>query len=48
MGLWQGGKTFDDLPHLDQAAETMLDELAWWGLALKTARQSTAGSEGPQ
>lgn len=47
MGLWQGGKSFDDLPHLDQAAEAMLDELAWWARALKTARQSTAGSKPP-
>lgn len=45
MGLWQGGKSFDDIPHLNQAAETMLDELAWWARALKTARELTASDE---
>jgi NAD(P)H-dependent FMN reductase len=38
MGLWRGGKTFEELPHLTQSAQVMLDELAWWTKALKSAR----------
>jgi NAD(P)H-dependent FMN reductase len=39
LGLWRQGKSFDDLPHLDEAAAAMLDELAWWTKALKVARE---------
>ncbi len=28
----------DDFPHLAEAAKNMLDQLAWWGHALKAAR----------
>jgi NAD(P)H-dependent FMN reductase len=42
LGLWQQGKSFDELPHLAQAAVAMLDELAWWTKALKTARENAA------
>ncbi|MGN6550839.1 MAG: NADPH-dependent FMN reductase [Pararhizobium sp.] len=42
MGLWRGGKNFEEMPHLAQSAETMLDELAWWTKALKAARDETA------
>lgn len=42
MGLWRGGKSFEEMPHLAQSAETMLDELAWWTKALKAARDETA------
>lgn len=42
MGLWREGKTFEDMPHLTQSAEAMLDELAWWTKALKAAREETA------
>jgi NAD(P)H-dependent FMN reductase len=41
MGLWRGGKTFEEMPHLMQSAEAMLDELAWWTKALTTAREAT-------
>jgi NAD(P)H-dependent FMN reductase len=40
LGIWQQGKTFDDFPHLAQAANGMLDDLAWWAKALKTAREA--------
>jgi NAD(P)H-dependent FMN reductase len=43
LGLWRGGKTFEEMPHLAQSAEAMLDELAWWTKALKAARDGTAG-----
>jgi NAD(P)H-dependent FMN reductase len=39
LGLLQQGKTFDDFPHLTQAAAGMLDELAWWAEVLKPARE---------
>jgi len=38
------GKSFEELelPQLVQAASVMLDELAWWASALKTAREIDA------
>jgi NAD(P)H-dependent FMN reductase len=38
LGLWQQGKKFEDYPYLGEAAAAMLDDLAWWASALKTAR----------
>jgi NAD(P)H-dependent FMN reductase len=40
LGIWQQGKSFEDFPHLEQAAKGMLDDLAWWARALKTAREA--------
>jgi NAD(P)H-dependent FMN reductase len=40
LGIWQQGKGFEDYPHLAQAAGAMLDDLAWWAAALKTARSA--------
>jgi NAD(P)H-dependent FMN reductase len=40
LGIWQQGKSFEDFPHLAQAAKGMLDDLAWWARALKTAREA--------
>jgi NAD(P)H-dependent FMN reductase len=40
LGIWQQGKTFEDYPHLAQAANGMLDDMAWWAHALKTAREA--------
>ncbi len=42
MGLLRQGKSFDDYPHLAPAAAGMLEELAWWAKALKSARASAA------
>jgi NAD(P)H-dependent FMN reductase len=42
LGIWQQGKSFDDYPHLAQAAGGMLDDMAWWARALTTARQASA------
>jgi NAD(P)H-dependent FMN reductase len=39
LGMLQQGKSFADYPHLDTAAQAMLDDLAWWTTALKTARE---------
>jgi NAD(P)H-dependent FMN reductase len=38
LGIWQQGKSFDDFPHLAQAASAMLDDIAWWAKALNSAR----------
>jgi len=40
LGGWQQGKQFADYPHLAQAAGAMLDDMAWWATALKTARSA--------
>ena len=40
LGIWQQGKAFDDYPHLAQAANEMLDDIAWWAKALKSARDA--------
>lgn len=36
--ILQQGKKLEDFEHLHQAAETALDDLAWWAKALKRAR----------
>jgi NAD(P)H-dependent FMN reductase len=40
MGLMFQGKPFDEFPHLTATATPMLDDLAWWTKALKTAREA--------
>jgi NAD(P)H-dependent FMN reductase len=40
LGIWQQGKSFDDFPHLAQSATAMLDDIAWWARALKSAREA--------
>jgi NAD(P)H-dependent FMN reductase len=40
LGIWQQGKTFDDFPHLAQAANGLLDDIAWWANALKSPREA--------
>ena len=40
LGIWQQGKSFEDFPHLAQAANGLLDDLAWWAKALKTSREA--------
>lgn len=40
MGLWREGKAFADYPHLAQSAKGLLDDMAWWAKALKTAREA--------
>lgn len=34
------GKSLQEFDFLKQAAETMLDQIVWWGNALKTAREA--------
>lgn len=38
MAVWQQGKELSELTYLDAGVTAMLDELAWWSKALKTAR----------
>jgi len=38
LGVVQHGKALDDYPHLFRAREALLDDLVWWGNALKAAR----------
>jgi NAD(P)H-dependent FMN reductase len=40
LGIWQQGKSFDDFPHLARAANELLDDIAWWTKALKSAREA--------
>lgn len=40
LGVWQQGKSFEDFPHLAQAADGMSNDLGWWANALKAAREA--------
>lgn len=40
MGIWREGKAFEDYPHLAQSANGLLDDMAWWAKALKSAREA--------
>jgi NAD(P)H-dependent FMN reductase len=46
IGMLMHGKTFADTPHLEPIAVAMLDDLAWWTAALKTARERTSPKAG--
>jgi NAD(P)H-dependent FMN reductase len=39
LGIMQQGKTFEDFPHLAQAANRLLDEMSWWAKVLKPVRE---------
>lgn len=39
--VMSGEKTLADFPHLAQAANAMLEELAWWAKTLKRAREES-------
>ena len=42
MAGWKEGKDHKEVVHLQQGVKDMLDQLAWWAAALKTARQQDA------
>ena len=42
MATLREGKDLKDITHLQQGVRDMLDQLAWWTQALKTARQQDA------
>jgi NAD(P)H-dependent FMN reductase len=39
LGIIRQGKTFEDFPHLAQAANRQLDDMSWWAKVLKPARE---------
>jgi hypothetical protein len=41
IGIWQRGKNFNDYPHLAEAANELLDDIAWLAQALKTPREQS-------
>ena len=41
LGIVKGGRTLNDYDYLVKSREVMFDQLAWWGEALKVARQKT-------
>lgn len=42
IAVWKEGKNIGDLSYLRQNAVDMLNQLAWWAKALKTAREKPA------
>ena len=49
LGIMQQGKTFEDFPHLAQAANRLLDDMSWWAKTLKPARERlTTGVAGQE
>jgi NAD(P)H-dependent FMN reductase len=46
LGVLRGGRSFDDYEYLVQARGTMFDHLAWWGNALKLAREGAGANAG--
>lgn len=40
LAVVKGEKQLGDYPHLAEAATAMLDQLVWWGKALKAARDA--------
>ena len=38
IDMLMNGKSFADHPHLEQSANTMLDDVVWWAHALRAAR----------
>ncbi|MHA6686613.1 NADPH-dependent FMN reductase [Mesorhizobium sp. A556] len=42
VAVLQQGKKLEEIEHLNQSATAMLNQLAWWAKALKTARDNDA------
>jgi hypothetical protein len=40
IGVAKDGKSLSDYAHLGDAAKNQLDQLVWWGNALKAARSA--------
>ena len=38
LAVLKEGKSLGDYAHLNEAAKNLLDQLTWWGNALKAAR----------
>jgi NAD(P)H-dependent FMN reductase len=46
LGILQGGRALNDYGYLVRSRDLMFDELAWWGEALRAARQRTEVENG--
>jgi NAD(P)H-dependent FMN reductase len=42
MAVWKEGKELKGITYLQSGVKDMLDQLAWWTRALKTARDQEA------
>lgn len=40
IDILRNGKTFADFPHLEQTAESLLDDLVWWARTLRDGRRA--------
>lgn len=45
LAVRQGEKKLEDFEHLNQAATALVNEIAWWARALKTAREADLVNE---
>ncbi|MBN9222052.1 MAG: NAD(P)H-dependent oxidoreductase [Mesorhizobium sp.] len=45
LAVRQGEKKLEELEHLNQAATALVNDVAWWAKALKSARQADALAE---
>ncbi|WP_404925195.1 NADPH-dependent FMN reductase [Mesorhizobium sp. ORM16] len=45
LAVRQGEKKLEEIEHLNQAATALVNDVAWWAKALKTARQADAIDE---
>ena len=45
VAVLQQGKKLEELEHLNQMRQQMLDQLVWWTKALKVARDNEAQLE---
>ncbi|MBS3650920.1 NAD(P)H-dependent oxidoreductase [Pseudaminobacter sp. 19-2017] len=43
--VMDGSKKLEEFEHLNQAANTLLDDIAWWAKALKSAREASAAEQ---
>ena len=43
MAVMQGEKKLEEIDHLNQSADDMLDQLSWWARMLKAARDKDQG-----
>ena len=46
LGILMNGRTLDDYDYLVKSRDALFDHLAWWGEALKLARQKTVTESG--
>ena len=42
LGILMQGKSLEDFPYLEEAANAMLDDLIWWTQTLRAGRETVA------